>query len=47
MVFGTGTGRLLLEGKLIKDLYEKYNEIKDEDGINIGWELINRHLYKD
>ena len=24
MVFGTGTGRLLPEGKLIKDLYEKY-----------------------
>jgi hypothetical protein len=44
MLFGTVTGRLQEDGALIKDLCEKYNMIKHLDGINMGWELINRHF---
>jgi len=47
MIFGKSTEKLVLEGSLMESFFEKYNNIKDVYEINIGWELINNHFYKD
>jgi hypothetical protein len=31
----------------MKYFFEKFNEIKNEDGINVGWELIKRYFHED
>jgi hypothetical protein len=35
------------EGRLRKKIFEKYEQIKNLDGINIGWELIRQHFCED
>jgi hypothetical protein len=47
MLFGTRTGLVVNEGDLMKKFFDNYNKIKQEEGINLGWELINRHFYED
>ena len=47
MVFGNRTGKLVQEGDLMKSFFDKYNNLKHQYDINIGWELINKHFYKD
>ena len=47
MLFGNESGKLVREGDLMSSFFEKYNKIKHQYNINIGWELINKHFYKD
>jgi hypothetical protein len=47
MLFGDRTGKLVSEGDLMEKFFNNYNKIKLEDGVNMGWELINRHFYED
>jgi hypothetical protein len=47
MLFGTSVGRLCVEGTLFNQFFSNYDKIKYEDGVNMGWELINRHFYED
>jgi hypothetical protein len=47
MLFGKRTGQVVNEGDLMKMFFDNYNKIKHEEGVNIGWELINRNFYED
>jgi hypothetical protein len=47
MLFGTQTGKVVNEGDLMEKFFNNYNKIENVDGINIGWELINKHFYED
>lgn len=47
MLFDARAGSLVKEGNMIEKFFNNYNKIKNEKGINIGWELINRHFYED
>jgi hypothetical protein len=47
MLFGTRLGKVVNEGDLIEKFFDNYLKIKQEAGINMGWEIINRHFYED
>lgn len=47
ILFGARTGKLVNEGDIMDKFFNNYNKIKNEDGVNMGWELINRYFYED
>jgi hypothetical protein len=47
MIFGTRTTQKVREGDLIKKFFIDFEKIKNEDGINVGWELIKRYFHED
>jgi hypothetical protein len=47
MLFGTQIKKPVVEGDLMIKFFDNYSQIKDLQGINIGWELINKHFHKD
>jgi hypothetical protein len=47
MLFGCRNGKAMFDGELRERFLEKYEQIKNIDGINIGWELIRQHFSED
>ena len=47
MLFGPQIGKVAKEGDLMKYFFDSYDNLKLENGINIGWELIKRYFNED
>ena len=47
ILFGGRSGKIVNEGDLIDKFFSNYHKIKYEDGVNMGWELINRNFYEE
>ena len=47
ILFGPRIGKAANEGDLFKKFFNIYNNLKKEEGINVGWELINNNFSDD
>jgi hypothetical protein len=47
ILFGPRIGKAANEGDLFNKFFNIYNNLKKEEGINVGWELINNNFSDD